>query len=906
MERENSIAAIKSYLAERYWQEAINLCRQELKLRPNDVDLYNLLAKALVGRGNWDKAIATYQKSLEYEPKQPQIYCELGQVYSFLQQDNRARVCYTEAVAQQPEDFNALYSLALVSHKLGDWQGALAAYQRTIELDPNNAGVYFNLGVLFDRRGQLDKAVKHYRRSIELSPEFNTYNNLAGVFAKQTKFERAIQTYQKGLALNPVSEALHNNLGQAFLQQEKSDLALKSFRTAIAIEPEMAAAHHNIGRVWMMHGSYNNAIQSFQRTIILDPSNIWAYSDGAMALWTVGDLELAVKYFRKAISLQPSFVEAYCQRARQIGSDDRDLLNRVKISCAKFLEALTTEAKLSKVYRYLAQTCLRLGNVLFEYGAYAQAEPYYQKALQIEPERVDLYLRLGNTLAKQRRYEGAIAIYQIGLSLQPNRRQLLFQLAKVYEKLRLFDRAVDCYEKILHLQDVELQEGETIDTTAFTPTETKIFPNLPQGIYPTTVAWYEQYREKVGGEKCSYIEVNWGKKGKKTAKKTKSSSQIILPKPIGEADPECGGVTCQSCMSRLMQLFEPIQVGDGAYVCPPNSHWEIEPANTFVVSIPEGTAWIAPQKNQWQICNAIAVYTPDRYLLSDLSRFYPWYLPGCQRHDRARHEIFKIEELPPVEKINGTVALLSSLSGNFYYHWLIDVIPRFGLLQRAGMDLAEIDWFVINGANSPFQKESLAMLGIPPEKLIDSDSHPHIQATKLIVPSFPGYLDWIPKGTIDFLRESFLPATPPKLDRYPERIYISRAKANHRQVLNEPEIIDYLQRQGFVAVRLESLSFAEQIAHFAAAKVIVAPHGGGLTNLVFCQKGTKVVEFFSPNYLRTDYWMVSQLLGLRHYYLVGRSFDCYPLRQLMYQSALTEDISIDLNSLEAILKVAIG
>ncbi len=897
MEREKSIALINSYLSEGHWQQAIDCCRQELKSKSEDVDFYNLLARALVGRRNWDKAISIYEKSLKYQPKQPKISCELGQVYSFLQQDDRARECYTEAIAQQPDNFEALYSLAIASHKLGDWQGAVATYQQAIKLKPNEAIAYFNLGVLFDQRRQLEKATKNYRRSLELQPEVNTYNNLAGIFFKQNKYDKAVQTYQNGLNLNPVSETLHNNLGQVFLQQEKSDLALKAFRIAITIEPEMASAHHNLGRVWMLHGNLDNAIQSFQRTIILDPNNIWAYSDCAMVLLNRGNLELAVKYLRRAITLQPLFVDAYCQRAKQL--DDRDLLNRVKISCAKFLEALNTDAKLTKVSRYLAQTCIRLGNVLFEYGAYYQAEPYYQKAIQLEPEKVDLYLRLGNAIAKQRRYEGAITIYQIGLSLQPNRRQLLFQLAKAYEKIKLLDKAVDCYEKILHLQD-----SETIDTEAFVLSETKFFPNLPQGIYATTAAWSEHYLKKEEREECSYVEVIWGQKTQKNQKKAKLSDKIVFPNPTKKDDLECGGVTCQNCMNRLMQLFEPIQVGNGAYVCPPNSHWEIEPAHTFVVSIPQGTAWIAPQKNQWQICNAIAIYTPDKYLLGDLSRFYPWYLPGCQRHNLARHEMFKIDELPPIEKIDGTVAVLSSLSGNFYYHWLIDVIPRFGILRQAGINLEEIDWFLINGANRPFQEESLAMLGIPPEKLLDSDLHPHIQAEKLIVPSFPGHLDWVPQGTIDFLREKFLKVDRRNLNNYPERIYISRARADHRQILNEPEIIDYLQQHGFVTVTLEDLPFTEQIAHFAAAKVIVAPHGGGLTNLVFCHTGTKVVEFFSPNYLRTDYWMVSQLLGLRHYYLVGQSFDCYPLRQLMYQSALTEDILIDLNSLEAILKVA--
>ena len=45
-------------------------------------------------------------------------------------------------------------------------------------------------------------------------------------------------------------------------------------------------------------------------------------------------------------------------------------------------------------------------------------------------------------------------------------------------------------------------------------------------------------------------------------------------------------------------------------------------------------------------------------------------------------------------------------------------------------------------------------------------------------------------------------------------------------------------------VALEDLEFRDQVALFRDAETVVAPHGGGLTNLVFCDPGTKVIELF--------------------------------------------------------------
>jgi tetratricopeptide (TPR) repeat protein len=103
-------------------------------------------------------------------------------------------------------------------------------------------------------------------------------------------------------------------------------------------------------------------------------------------------------------------------------------------------------------------------------------------------------------------------------------------------------------------------------------------------------------------------------------------------------------------------------------------------------------------------------------------------------------------------------------------------------------------------------------------------------------------------------------------------------------------------------VLLESMDLNEQIALFASAKVIVAPHGSGLTNIMFCKPGTKVIELMSPNYIRHYYWAISQQLNLEHYYITGKSFNCDQIRELMYQNPLTEDIFVNLKSLQAIIE----
>jgi hypothetical protein len=94
---------------------------------------------------------------------------------------------------------------------------------------------------------------------------------------------------------------------------------------------------------------------------------------------------------------------------------------------------------------------------------------------------------------------------------------------------------------------------------------------------------------------------------------------------------------------------------------------------------------------------------------------------------------------------------------------------------------------------------------------------------------------------IMLLRDAFL-ERPSKLAEL--KLYISR-KGTQRSFENEQKIEDVLSKRGFQIVTLENYSFKDQVALFQHAAVIVAPHGAGLANIVWCNPGTKVVELFS-------------------------------------------------------------
>jgi capsular polysaccharide biosynthesis protein len=78
-----------------------------------------------------------------------------------------------------------------------------------------------------------------------------------------------------------------------------------------------------------------------------------------------------------------------------------------------------------------------------------------------------------------------------------------------------------------------------------------------------------------------------------------------------------------------------------------------------------------------------------------------------------------------------------------------------------------------------------------------------------------------------------------------------------RLLLNEDEIATRLAAKGFHVIDPGSMCLEEQIFTFKGAKYVVGSLGAGMTNIVFCQPGTKVAVLSSGVFPDTFYWFIA-------------------------------------------------
>ena len=220
------------------------------------------------------------------------------------------------------------------------------------------------------------------------------------------------------------------------------------------------------------------------------------------------------------------------------------------------------------------------------------------------------------------------------------------------------------------------------------------------------------------------------------------------------------------------------------------------------------------------------------------------------------YEVFKSYINKPQFK-KECLATITSTGNIGYYHWIFESLPRLKLLEEV---IDEIDYLIVPYNLKRFHLETLSLLGFPEEKLLKIRDGGHLLCENLFVPSVSSVSKW----ACDFLRESFIPedvAEPHRL------IYISRNDALYRKIVNEEEVEDYLRDIGFEIVQMSELSFLEGVKICAEARIVVGPHGAGLSNTVFC-RNAKILEMFSPSYVG-GFWILANQLGNEYYYLLG-------------------------------------
>jgi capsular polysaccharide biosynthesis protein len=222
-----------------------------------------------------------------------------------------------------------------------------------------------------------------------------------------------------------------------------------------------------------------------------------------------------------------------------------------------------------------------------------------------------------------------------------------------------------------------------------------------------------------------------------------------------------------------------------------------------------------------------------------------------------------------------------------YSHWFTAHLPKL-LLLRSRDALGDV---LLPEQRPGFVDASLRMAGIELERFRTFDARAVLQIDALTLLGTDRFRPELLRQVRDAM---------PRLAEQPphRRVFVSRAAASRRRLTNEDDVWAILERAGFERVRMESLSFADQVRLMQETAVLVAPHGAGLTNILFCAPGTHVVELADFGFPNPNFYAVGAAMSHHYWLLAARADpDAHPVHRDLWMNP--ERIETLLAALEA-------
>ena len=217
-----------------------------------------------------------------------------------------------------------------------------------------------------------------------------------------------------------------------------------------------------------------------------------------------------------------------------------------------------------------------------------------------------------------------------------------------------------------------------------------------------------------------------------------------------------------------------------------------------------------------------------------------------------------------------------SCNGDLFQFFANDVLPLLYFLNRYEVEIGVLN--VVANANSPpFVWRTLEAISAKYEQVhvISLKNHERLaNVTVLWCSRAAEARAWTPVGPeeVGVLRQLLNSYYRLPTETAPSHLlFVSRGDTPLRRLKNEAELITELLDFDFEFFVPKSDDHKSQIEAFRSARIVVAVHGAGLTNLLFCQPGTLVIELFPANKIKSTYCWLAVQLGLRYRAVIGFS-----------------------------------
>jgi tetratricopeptide (TPR) repeat protein len=250
-------------------------------------------------------------------------------------------------------------------------------------------------------------------------------HNLAIYYSKQADWTNALEHYETVIKENPSFIMAHYFMGNVYNDRwSKDDVnrSLGKYTDVWKLAPNYVQSHHQAGLIYLKWGE---DVERMEQEAVKkgDKAKALEYKNKKVEIWNK-----ALNEFRLYQEIDPIFALNYYRIAwiyMQLGQKDK--AEQVYLEHLNFPDKLKlpphnawVEDWARRRKREYTETCVNLGNLHFMANDEANAEKYYRKAIEFDPESTVALKNLAAIYGRRGDIKNASALWQNLRKLNPN------------------------------------------------------------------------------------------------------------------------------------------------------------------------------------------------------------------------------------------------------------------------------------------------------------------------------------------------------------------------------------------------------------------------------------------------------------------------------------------------------
>lgn len=200
-------------------------------------------------------------------------------------------------------------------------------------------------------------------------------------------------------------------------------------------------AQRNLGEAYLKEGDYTSALRELLKAEALEPNDPYLHNSLGTVYAAKERLDLAVEHYKKALSLKPDYAPA------------RNNLGSVYLLQKDWDAAIDCLKELTGNLLYATPHFPRynIGWAYYNKGDFAQAERYYQEALDFEPDFARALWGMGLVSLTSGKTREAIGYLEKAVQKEPQFARAHLDLGEAYLRNGQKDKALKAFQRAMDL-----------------------------------------------------------------------------------------------------------------------------------------------------------------------------------------------------------------------------------------------------------------------------------------------------------------------------------------------------------------------------------------------------------------------------------------------------------------------